>query len=114
MYDKVGDPKVSMEYTNEDSTRLKMIMFQKQTNGHYYVVTAVPDIKDKSLQAVSTYIEKPGTKKAVDQLVDISRIPSSHAHDAVGATAIDNSVAPIERTVNDAGVKKQRTKWEMY
>lgn len=46
VYDKTGNPKVSREYTNKDSTRTKMIMFQKRIDGYYYVVTAVPDTEE--------------------------------------------------------------------
>lgn len=87
VYDKNGRPKVSREYTNKDSSRANLIMFEKKIDGHYYVVTAVPDTKDKSLQVVSSYIKKAGQTGNEKNL-------SQYVRNASETTTFSDSVAP--------------------
>jgi hypothetical protein len=87
VYDKNGRPKVSKEYTNKDSSRANLIMFEKKIDGHYYVVTAVPDTKDKSLQVVSSYIKKAGQTGNEKNL-------SQYVRNASETTTFSDSVAP--------------------
>ena len=87
VYDKNGRPKVSREYTNKDSSRANLIMFEKKIDGHYYVVTAVPDTKDKALQVVSSYIKKAGQTGNEKNL-------SQYVRNASETTTFSDSVAP--------------------
>ena len=92
VYDKNGRPKVSREYTNKDSSRANLIMFEKKIDGHYYVVTAVPDTKDKSLQVVSSYIKKAGQTGNEKNL-------SQYVRNASETTTFSDSVAPFATDV---------------
>jgi hypothetical protein len=92
VYDKNGRPKVSREYTNKDSSRANLIMFEKKIDGHYYVVTAVPDTKDKSLQVVSSYIKKAGQTGNEKNL-------SQYVRNASETTTFSDSVAPSATAV---------------
>lgn len=87
VYDKNGRPKVSREYTNKDGSRANLIMFEKKIDGHYYVVTAVPDTKDKALQVVSSYIKKAGQTGNEKNL-------SQYVRNASETTTFSDSVAP--------------------
>jgi len=45
-------------WKNSDGTPSQMIKYEKQLNGTYYVVEAIPDTKRKALQIVSVYIKQ--------------------------------------------------------
>ena len=101
-----GTVDLSREFLNSDGSGAPKIKYTKKIDGHYYVVEAVPDSGKKKIQVVTAYIEKPGIKKTVHQVGDVTNAPPRTSETGLNDTVFDNSVAPIDRTVNDTGAKK--------
>lgn len=101
-----GTVDLSREFLNSDGSGAPKIKYTKKIDGHYYVVEAVPDSGKKKIQVVTAYIEKPGIKKTVHQVGDVTNAPPRTSETGLNDTVFDNSVAPIDKAVNDAGAKK--------
>lgn len=102
---KDGIPIKNREFQNKDQSGSMMVKFKKRVDGHYYVVTAVPDNNNKTLNIVTAYIEKnvDETKKG-GRLLDaesIASAPRSHALDAADDLTPNNSIPDSAAKIND-------------
>lgn len=97
-YDSVELGKTSIEYRNSDGTYAKTVLISKQIDGkgNYYVVEAIPDLKNRDeIHVTSAYI---GNKKGASQVSHAKSL--SQTSETKAESTPDKTLSQDEDTVN--------------
>lgn len=66
LFDKKGKIVRRKQFSNSDGTRAIAVSFKKRVDGHFFVVSAVPDTEHHEMRLMSAYIRK--AKKEAHQV----------------------------------------------
>ena len=97
-YDGIELGKTSIEYRNSDGTYAKTVLISKQIDGkgNYYVVEAIPDLKNRDeIHVASAYI---GNKKGASQVSHAKSL--SQTSETKPESTPNKTLAQDEDTVN--------------
>lgn len=89
LFDKRGNIARSRKYRNSDGTNAIAVQYKKRVDGHFFVVSAVPDTGQHEMRIMSAYIKK--AKKEAHQVPNMpfdQRLTSETL--ASDASSIDN------------------------
>lgn len=96
---------VSNKWRNADNSNAQLIKYEKQIDGKYYVVEAVPDSKAKKLQVTSAYMS---TKKEAPQVLNVPKSPQPTS-ETPHASASNNIISNSGAKSNSEMLEKSRT-----
>ena len=93
-----GEPDTTTAFLNSDNSPAPLVRYEKRVDGHYYVVSAVPDNANKTIDVVSAYIKKADTN------VSGSRLDGRMAKAPHQTPEAPTSIVPDSTTASNSSI----------